>query len=119
MLAARIPDIPVFWAAHAEKISAAATSAVPCVYYRPSEESVYQHWTKITEAAELQEIVTPLIYRLCSFPSMPRSCKRNYYPGWLPDGRSKTSDLPVSTEDPKLIELYHDIRKAVEETKEW
>ena len=28
-------------AAHAEKIGAAATSAVPCVYYRPSEESVY------------------------------------------------------------------------------
>ena len=39
-------------AAHAEKIGAAATSAVPCVYYRPSEESVYQHWTKITEAAD-------------------------------------------------------------------
>ena len=26
-------------AAHAEKIGAAATSAVPCVYYRPSEET--------------------------------------------------------------------------------
>ena len=40
-------------AAHTEKIGAAATSAVPCVYYRPSKESVYQHWTKITEAADL------------------------------------------------------------------
>ena len=40
-------------AAHAEQIGAAAISAVPCVYYRPSEESVYQHWTGITEAADL------------------------------------------------------------------
>ena len=40
-------------AAHAEKIGAAATSAVPCVYYRPGEESVYRHWTSITEAADL------------------------------------------------------------------
>lgn len=40
-------------AAHAEKIGAAATSAVPCVYYHVSEESVYRHWTEITMAADL------------------------------------------------------------------
>ena len=40
-------------AEHAEKIGAAAISAVPCVYYRPSEESVYRHWTEITKAADL------------------------------------------------------------------
>lgn len=40
-------------AKHAEMAGAAATSAVPCVYYRPSEESVYRHWTTITEAADL------------------------------------------------------------------
>ena len=40
-------------AKHAEQAGAAAISAVPCVYYRPSEESVYEHWTKITEAADL------------------------------------------------------------------
>lgn len=40
-------------AAHAQKAGAAATSAVPCVYYHLGEESVYQHWTKITEAADL------------------------------------------------------------------
>lgn len=40
-------------AAHAEKIGAAATSAVPCVYYHLGEESVYRHWTAITEAADL------------------------------------------------------------------
>lgn len=40
-------------AEHAEKAGADATSAVPCVYYRPSEESVYRHWTEITKAADL------------------------------------------------------------------
>lgn len=40
-------------AAHAEKVGAAAISAVPCVYYRLGDESVYQHWTAITEAANL------------------------------------------------------------------
>lgn len=40
-------------AEHAQKAGAHATSAVPCVYYRPSEESVYRHWTEITEAADL------------------------------------------------------------------
>ncbi len=40
-------------AAHAEKVGADATSAVPCVYYRLGEESVYQHWTEITKAADL------------------------------------------------------------------
>ena len=40
-------------AAHAEKIGAAATSAVPCVYYHLGEESVYRHWTAITETADL------------------------------------------------------------------
>lgn len=40
-------------AKHAEEVGADATSAVPCVYYRPSEESVYTHWTEITKAADL------------------------------------------------------------------
>ena len=40
-------------ARHAEQAGAAATSAVPCVYYHLSEESVYRHWTGITEAADL------------------------------------------------------------------
>lgn len=210
-------------AAHAEKIGAAATSAVPCVYYRPSEESVYQHWTKITEAAdlpffiynipqltgfnlsmnlfnrmlenervagvkcssdpaqdilrfkhaggkdfivfngpdeqfvagrllgadagiggtygampelylkmdeliyrhewekaaELQEIVTPLIYRLCSFPSMHGAVKGIITLDGCQMGDPRLPFLPVSVDDPKLLELYHDIRRAVDETKEW
>lgn len=40
-------------AKHAESIGADATSAVPCVYYHLGEESVYRHWTAITEAADL------------------------------------------------------------------
>lgn len=40
-------------AKHAEDIGAAATSAVPSVYYRLGDESVYQHWTEITKGANL------------------------------------------------------------------
>lgn len=40
-------------AKHAYEVKAHATSAVPSVYYRYSEESVYRHWTAITEAADL------------------------------------------------------------------
>lgn len=40
-------------ARHAERSGADATSAVPCVYYRPGEESIYRHWSEITEAADL------------------------------------------------------------------
>lgn len=40
-------------ARHAQKAGADATSAVPCVYYHLGEESVYRHWTAITEAADL------------------------------------------------------------------
>lgn len=40
-------------AAHAEKVGAHATSAVPCVYYRLSEQSVFTHWTEITKASNL------------------------------------------------------------------
>lgn len=40
-------------AKHAAQAGADATSAVPCVYYHLGEESVYRHWTAITEAADL------------------------------------------------------------------
>ncbi|MDU2198597.1 MAG: dihydrodipicolinate synthase family protein, partial [Peptostreptococcaceae bacterium] len=40
-------------ASHAEKCGAHATSAVPSVYYRLGEESVYTHWTEITKASDL------------------------------------------------------------------
>lgn len=210
-------------AKHAEEAGADATSAVPCVYYRPSEESVYQHWTEITKAADLpffiynipqltgfnlsmnlfnrmlenprvagvkcssdpchdilrfkqaggedfivfngpdeqflagrlmgadaaiggtygampelylklenliregnipaaqkmQNIITPLIYRLCSFPSMYGACKTIIRMDGVDIGDPRLPFLPVDEKDPEIIRLYEDIRKAVEETKNW
>ncbi len=209
-------------AEHAEKIGAAATSAVPCVYYRPSEESVYQHWTEITKvadlpffiynipqltgfnlsmnlfgrmlenervagvkcssdpaqdilrfklaggkdfivfngpdeqfvagrllgadagiggtygampelyikmdeliargewekAAQVQNIVTPLIYRLCSFASMHGAVKGILSLDGCPMGDPRLPFLPVALDDPKLTELYRDIKQAIADTKD-
>ncbi len=209
-------------AEHAQKIGAAATSAVPCVYYRPSEESVYQHWTEITKAADLpffiynipqltgfnlsmnlfgrmlenervagvkcssdpaqdilrfklaggkdfivfngpdeqfvagrllgadagiggtygampelyikmdeliargewekaaqvQNIVTPLIYRLCSFASMHGAVKGIISLDGCPMGDPRLPFLPVALDDPKLVELYSDIKQAIADTKD-
>lgn len=209
-------------AEHAQKVGAAATSAVPCVYYRPSEESVYQHWTEITKAADLpffiynipqltgfnlsmnlfnrmlendrvagvkcssdpaqdvlrfklaggkdfivfngpdeqfvagrilgadagiggtygampelymkmdeliergewekaaqvQAIVTPLIYRLCSFPSMHGAVKGIITLDGCPMGDPRLPFLPVSIEDPALVTLYKDIKQAIADTKD-
>lgn len=209
-------------AEHAEKIGAAATSAVPCVYYRPSEESVYRHWTEITKAADLpffiynipqltgfnlsmnlfgrmlenervagvkcssdpaqdilrfklaggkdfivfngpdeqfvagrllgadagiggtygampelyikmdeliargewekaaqvQNIVTPLIYRLCSFASMHGAVKGIISLDGCPMGDPRLPFLPVALDDPKLTELYRDIKQAIADTKD-
>ncbi|MGL6107724.1 dihydrodipicolinate synthase family protein [Romboutsia sp.] len=40
-------------AKHAGECGAHATSAVPSVYYRLGEESVYTHWSEITKASDL------------------------------------------------------------------
>lgn len=208
-------------AEHAGQIGAAATSAVPCVYYRPSEESVYRHWTQITQAADLpffiynipqltgfnlsmnlfhrmlendrvagvkcssdpaqdimrfkqaggkdfivfngpdeqylagrimgadagiggtygampelylkleeliqrgewekaqevQAIITPLIYRLCSFASLYGAVKSLLAMDGCPIGDPRLPFLPVSQEDPALIQLYIDIKKAIELTQ--
>ncbi len=209
-------------AAHAEKIGAHATSAVPCVYYRLGEESVYRHWTEITKAADLpffiynipqltgfnlsmnlfnrmlenervagvkcssdpaqdilrfkqaggkdfivfngpdeqyvagrilgadagiggtygampelylkideliarnewekaaqvQNLVTPLIYRLCSFPSMHGAVKGIISLDGCPMGDPRLPFLPVALDDPDLVALYRDIKQAIADTKE-
>lgn len=209
-------------AEHAEKVGAHATSAVPCVYYRPSEESVYRHWTEITKAADLpffiynipqltgfnlsmnlfnrmlenervagvkcssdpaqdilrfkqaggkdflvfngpdeqfvagrlmgadagiggtygampelylkmdelikrgewekaaqvQNLVTPLIYRLCSFASMYGAVKSIITLDGCPMGEPRLPFLPVSPDDPELVKLFKDIRQAIDDTKE-
>lgn len=208
-------------AKHAMTAGAQATSAVPCVYYRLGEESVYRHWTGITEAADLpfiiynipqltgfnltmdlfyrmlenervagvkcssdpahdilrfkqaggkdfivfngpdeqylagrimgadagiggtygampelylkldaliekgdyenakkvQNLLTPLIYRICSFPSLYGAVKAILALDGCPIGEPRLPFLPVSKEDPKLIELYHDIKKTIEEVE--
>lgn len=208
-------------ARHAEQAGADATSAVPCVYYRPSEEGVYRHWTAITEAADLpffiynipqltgfnlsmelfyrmlenervagvkcssdpahdilrfkqaggedfivfngpdeqylagrimgadagiggtygampelylhleeairakdydkaqkiQNIITPLVYKLCSFASLYGAAKAIITLDGCPIGEPRLPFLPVSTEDPKLVELYHEIKAAIRETE--
>ena len=210
-------------ARHAEKAGADATSAVPSVYYRLGEESVYRHWTAITEAADLpffiynipqltgfnlsmglfgrmlanervagvkcssepchdilrfkqaggkdfivfsgsdeqhlagrlmgadagiggtygampelylkldeligreeikkaqklQIMVTDFIYRLCSFPSMYGACKTIIRMDGVDIGEPRLPFLPVDEKDPAIIQLYKDIRGAVEETRNW
>lgn len=205
-------------AAHAEKAGADATSAVPCVYYHLGEESVYRHWTKITEAADLpffiynipqltsfnlsmplfnrmlenervagvkcssdpahdimrfkqaggkdfivfngpdeqylagrmmgadagiggtygampelyikidelinagkyeeakevQGIITPLIYRLCGFPSLYGAVKTLLRIDGCDIGDPRLPFLPVSDKDPAIHELYKDIKAAIE-----
>ena len=44
-------------AAHAQKCGAHAISAVPSVYYRLDETSVFNHWNEITKASELPFII--------------------------------------------------------------
>lgn len=44
-------------AAHAEKCGADAISALPNIYYRLCEESIYLHWTEITNASDLPFII--------------------------------------------------------------
>lgn len=210
-------------AKHAEEAGADATSAVPCVYYRPSEESVYRHWSEITKAADLpffiynipqltgfnlsmdlfhrmlenervagvkcssdpchdilrfkqaggedfivfngpdeqylagrlmgadaaiggtygampelylkleeiirrediktaqklQIMITHFIYRLCAFPSMYGACKTIIRMDGVNIGDPRLPFLPVDEKDPAIIQLYTEIRKAVDETKNW
>lgn len=204
-------------AKHAMEAGAQATSAVPSVYYRMGEESVFRHWTGITEAADLpfiiynipqltgfnlsmtlfnrmlenervagvkcssdpahdilrfkqaggedflvfngpdeqflagrmmgadagiggtygampelylkldelikkgdyenakkvQNLVTPLIYRLCSFASLYGAVKAVIALDGCPIGEPRLPFLPVSQENPELIKLYQDIKSTI------
>lgn len=210
-------------AAHAEKCGAHATSAVPCVYYRLGEESVYTHWNEITKASnlpffiynipqltgfnlsdgllkkmcenervmgvkcssepahdiarfkaiggedflvfngpdeqylagrmmgadagiggtyagmpelylkledlirknefekakKLQATMVQYVYRMCSFGSLYGCIKALIKLDGLDIGVPRLPFLPVSCEDEKLANLYNDIKRAIEETKNW
>lgn len=72
-------------------------------------------WEK---AAQVQNIVTPLIYRLCSFASMHGAVKGILSLDGCPMGDPRLPFLPVALDDPKLTELYRDIKQAIADTKD-
>ena len=66
----------------------------------------------------VQNLVTPLIYRLCSFASMHGAVKGIISLDGCPMGDPRLPFLPVALDDPQLAALYHDIRQAVKDTKD-
>jgi len=182
-------------AKHAEEAGAHATSAVPCVYYRLGEESVFQHWTEITKAADLPFFIYNIPQltgfnlsmnlfnrmleneRVAGVKNSSEPCHdilrfkqaggedflvfngpdEQYLAGRImgadagiggtygamPElylkieelirrgelakaqdlqnniGAPRLPFLPVSHEDPALVALFNDIKKTIEETKNW
>jgi len=74
---------------------------------------------EIKKAQKLQIMVTDFIYRLCSFPSMYGACKTIIRMDGVDIGEPRLPFLPVDEKDPAIIQLYKDIRGAVEETRNW
>ncbi len=73
---------------------------------------------KIEEAKALQVKINDFIQRLCSFPSLYGASKAVIKLRYcIEAGKPRLPMLPVSTDDPKLIELVNDINKTVEEVK--
>lgn len=70
------------------------------------------------KAQKLQGIITPLIYRLCDFPSMYGAVKAILRLDGCDIGDPRLPFLPVSERDPHLVGLYNDIKKAIMETKD-
>ncbi|MCI9326075.1 dihydrodipicolinate synthase family protein [Lachnospiraceae bacterium 54-11] len=70
-------------------------------------------------AKAVQNRITPLIYRLCSFSSMYGAVKAVIALDGCPIGQPRLPFLPVSEKEPEVIKLYQDISKAIEETKNW
>ena len=89
--------------------------AMPELYMKMDELIKRGEWDK---AAEVQAIVTPLIYRLCSFASMHGAVKGIITLDGCPMGDPRLPFLPVATDDPKLVELYKDIKQAIADTKD-
>ncbi len=90
--------------------------AMPELYLKIFELANRNEWDK---ASQIQNMVTPLIYRLCSFPSMYGAVKAIITLDGCPMGDPRLPFLPVDTDDPNLQALYKDIRRAVKETADW
>lgn len=90
--------------------------AMPELYLKIDELIARNEWTK---AAEVQNLVTPLIYRLCSFASMHGAVKGIISLDGCPMGDPRLPFLPVALDDPKLVQLYKDIKEAIETVKNW
>lgn len=73
---------------------------------------------KIVEAKALQVKINDFVQRLCSFPSLYGASKAVIKLRYgIEAGIPRLPMLPVSVDDPKLVELVKDINKAVEEVK--
>ena len=69
---------------------------------------------QIVEAQELQATITGFIYRLLSFPSLYGVVKALIRLDGCDIGKPRLPFLPVNDKDPAVIQLYRDIRQAVE-----
>ena len=88
---------------------------MPELYIKMDELIARGEWEK---AAQVQNIVTPLIYRLCSFASMHGAVKGIISLDGCSMGDPRLPFLPVALDDPKLTELYRDIKQAIADTKD-
>ena len=89
--------------------------AMPELYLK-LDELIYRG--DIKSAQKLQGIITKFIYRLCAFPSMYGACKAIIRMDGVDIGDPRLPFLPVDAKNPEIVSLYHDIKKAIEETKD-
>ncbi|MEG0564788.1 MAG: dihydrodipicolinate synthase family protein [Hungatella sp.] len=89
--------------------------AMPELYLKIEELIRRGEWEK---AQILQNIITPLIYRILAFPSMFGAVKALITLDGCPVGDPRLPFLPVSVEDPAIKQLYADIKQAIADTKD-
>lgn len=84
--------------------------AMPELYLKLNELVNQKEYDK---AAELQGVITPFIYRLCSFPSLYGAVKTIIRLDGCPIGDPREPFLPVSDKDENILALYKDIKEAI------
>lgn len=91
-------------------------SAMPELYLKLEQLILDNNFEK---AKQLQFIITKLVYRLCSFPSLYGCVKAIITLDGCDIGKPRLPFLPVETNDTKLIKLFNDIKYAISLTKDW